>query len=247
MAIGMIKPERNWAPKLDSYNASSGGLHSLSENYLYTVEALTQYIKRLREGGILSITRWIKTPPRDGLKMMATAIEALRQAGVADPGRQLTMIRSWNTTTLLVGNEAFSERDIDVLKAFYRERRFDPVFYHGMSRDEANSYNQLQEAWYFEGVVQLLGQDPARFLHEYKFDIRPATDDRPYFSQFLKWRTLPELLALRDRGGLPLLEWGYLILVATFALALLSSFLFLILPLWLRHRTASSGRIFSSE
>jgi len=41
---------------------------------------------------------------------------------------------------------------------------------------------------------------------------------------------------------LPLLEWGYLILVATLLLALLVSFLLVLLPLWLRRRTESPAR-----
>jgi hypothetical protein len=225
---------------LDSFNASSGGLYALSENYLYTEEAFTQYLKQLNNGGILSITRWIKTPPRDGLKVMATAIEALKQTGAPDPGSQLLMIRSWNTSTLLVKNEPFGGREIDLLKTFCKERSFDPVFYTGMSRGEANNYNRLPEAWYFEAAGYLLGPEVQEFLDGYKFNIRPATDDKPYFSQFFKWKTLPELLALRERGGLPLLEWGYLILVATFVLALLASFLFLIMPLWLRRHADSS-------
>jgi hypothetical protein len=44
---------------------------------------------------------------------------------------------------------------------------------------------------------------------------------------------LPELLTLSERGGMPLLEWGYLVLIATLAVALLVSFLLVLLPLWL--------------
>jgi hypothetical protein len=226
---------------LDSFSASSAGLYALSENYLYTVEAFTQYLQHLRTGGILSITRWTKTPPRDGLKILATAIEALRQAGVSDPGRQLAMIRSWNTSTLLVKNESFSSHDIDGLKAFCRERWFDPIFYTGMKIDEANRYNQLQDAWYYEAAIRLQGPASAEFMDDYKFNIHPATDNRPYFSQFLKWKTLPEILALRNRGGMPLLEWGYLILVATLALAVLTCLLLVLLPLWLHRRTEPSA------
>jgi len=92
---------------MDSFSASSAGLYALSENYLYTVEAFAEYLQHLAPGGILSITRWIKMPPRDGLKIFATVIEALEQAGITDPGQNLVMIRSWNTSTLLVKNEPF--------------------------------------------------------------------------------------------------------------------------------------------
>ena len=65
----------------------------------------------------------------------------------------------------------------------------------------------------------LLGDAPERYVDAYKFDIRPATDDRPYFSHFFRWRTLPEVMALRKAGGAGLIEWGYLVLVATLAQA----------------------------
>jgi hypothetical protein len=227
---------------LDSFSASSAGLYALSENYLYTVEAFYEYLQHLQPGGILSITRWTKTPPRDGLKAFATAIAALEQAGITEPGRHLAMIRSWNTSTLLVKKEPFSSDAINRLKAFCQERWFDSVYYPGMTADEANRYNQLQQPWFFEGADHLLGPEPAAYMDDYKFNIRPATDDRPYFSHFLKWRTLPELIALRERGGMPMLEWGYLILIATLAQALLASFLLVLLPLWLRRRSGSGAR-----
>ena len=147
------------------------------------------------------------------------------------------MIRSWNTSTLLVKNGSFSSNDINSLKMFCRQRWFDPVFYPGMAAKEANRYNQLQEPWYYQAANRLLGPAAAEFMHDYKFNIRPATDDRPYFSHFLKWKTLPELLALRDRGGMPMLEWGYLILIATLALAVLASLFLVLMPLWLRRRS----------
>ena len=224
---------------LDSFSASSAGLYALSENYLYTLEAFSQYLQHLQPGGILSITRWTKTPPRDGLKIFATAVAALKQLGVAEPGSQLIMIRSWNTSTLLVKNEAFSNSAINNLKAFCRERWFDLVYYPGITANEVNRYNQLPEPWFFEGAGHLLGSTPAAFMDDYKFNIRPSTDNRPYFSHFLKWRTLPELLALSERGGMPLLEWGYLVLIATLASALLASFLLVLLPLWLTRVSGS--------
>ncbi|MDH4020850.1 MAG: hypothetical protein OEU84_14745 [Xanthomonadales bacterium] len=218
---------------LDSFSASSAGLYALSENYLYTVEAFSEYLQKLQPGGMISITRWTKTPPRDGLKIFATAVAALQHAGVAEPGLQLVMIRSWNTSTLLIKNEAFNNYAINTLKIFCRERWFDLVYYPGITANEANHYNQLPEPWFFEGAGHLLGPADAAFLDDYKFNIHPATDNRPYFSHFLKWRTLPELLTLSERGGMPLLEWGYLVLITTLVLALLASLLLVLLPLWL--------------
>lgn len=217
---------------LDSFGASAGGLHALSENYLYTVEAFSDYLQRLEPGGILATTRWIKLPPRDGLKMIATASAALHNSGIENPADHLVMIRSWNTSTLMARNQPFSSDDIDRIRTFCHERWFDLVYYPGISDDETNQYNKMQQAWFYQASKALLGPHRESFFGEYKFNIRPATDDQPFFFNFLKWRSLPEIISLRGQGGLPLLEQGYLILIATLLQAALASLVLILLPLW---------------
>ena len=230
---------------LDSFSASSAGLYALSENYLYTVEALGEILDTLRPGGILAITRWIKLPPRGGLKIFATAAAALERADVADPGQQMVMLRGWNTSTLLLSNRVFSASQIERLRDFSSQRSFDLIHYPGIEAREANRYNQLQQPWYFDGAQELLGDERERFFEHYKFNVRPATDNRPYFFNFLKWRTLPEILALRGQGGLPLMEQGYLILIVTLAQAALASLVLILLPMWLgksKAKEVNGGR-----
>jgi spermidine synthase len=217
---------------LDSFGASSTGLFALSENYIYTKEAFQDYLSLLRQDGILSITRWLKIPPRDGLKLFATAIEALKSMNVSDPGLQLAMIRSWKTSTLLVKNGIFTEDEIRSIRKFCNERSFDVSYYPGMPSHEANRYNQLTRPYFHEGATALLGEKSDDYIRDYKFDIAPATDDSPYFFHFLKLRSIPEILSLKEKGGLPLLEWGYPILIGTLLQATLASLLLILLPLW---------------
>lgn len=226
---------------LDSFAASGAGVQALNESYLYTVEALREYIDHLAAGGFLSVTRWIKSPPRDNLKLAATAIEALRLAGVADPGRQLAVIRSWNTVTLLVKNGEFASGEIATLREFARTRSFDTAWFPGIRPGDVNRYNVLERPWLYEGITQFLSGDPAAFHGDYKFHIAPATDDSPYFFHFFKWRTLPEVLALRAAGGAGLIEWGYLVVVTTLAQALLAGALLILLPLARIRRTWTGG------
>ena len=63
---------------LDSFGASNAGVYALSESYIYTVEALQTYLERLAPNGLLAITRWLKLPPRDSLKLFNTAINHQR-------------------------------------------------------------------------------------------------------------------------------------------------------------------------
>ena len=219
---------------LDSFSASAAGAMSLSESTLYTVEALSAYLSRLAPGGLLAITRWLKVPPRDGLKLFATAVRALEDAGVAAPETRLALIRGPNTSTLVVKTSALTEADIAALKRFSSERGFDPAWYPGMPPGEANRINRLPEAYLHDGARALLGAEREAYLARYKFHVAPATDDQPYFFRFFKWRILPEVLAMRGRAGLALLEGGYLILAATLLQAVIAGLVLILLPLrWL--------------
>lgn len=216
---------------LDSFNTSATGGHALNESYLYTVEALSDYYRHLRPGGILSITRWLKVPPRDSLKLFATALETLEHRKVESAGSQIAVVRSWRTVTLLLKSGAFTEDEVAKIRAFCAERSFDVDYCPGIKPDEPNRYNILPRPCLYEGAQALLGENRDAFLRRYKFYIAPATDDRPYFFHFFKWETLPEILSLKSQGGLPLMEWAYPILVMTLVQACGLSLFLIVLPL----------------
>jgi spermidine synthase len=224
---------------LDSFSASASGQYALSENHLYTTEALTESLQKLAPDGYLSITRWIKLPPRDTLKLFATGIAALRASGVSEPGQQLILIRGWQTSTLLMKNGTVSAQDLEQLRTFCAARSFDVAYYPGITRDQSNRYNRLREAWFHDAAAALLGGEGARFMDDYKFNLRPASDDQPYFFNFFKWRTLPEVMQLRERGGAPLTDAGYLVMVATLAQAIIASLLLILLPIWVYQRRSN--------
>jgi hypothetical protein len=225
-------------PLLDSFGASVAGVHSLSESYVYTVEAFRDYLRRLEAGGFLAITRWLKLPPRDSLKLFATALAALERAGVAAPHERLALIRGWNTTTLLVKNGTLGAAEIGEIRRFSELRSFDLVYVPGMSSVEANRFNVLDAPQFFEGAMALAGPRRAEFIADYKFDLGPPRDDRPYFFDFFRWRALPEFLELRAQGGAGLIEWGYPILFATLVQATALGVVLILLPLGLGRRDA---------
>jgi hypothetical protein len=216
---------------LDSAGAASGGVQGLSESYLYTREGVAAYLAHLEPDGLLAVTRWLKLPPRDGLKLFATAVAALRLSGVTDPADQLLLIRGWSTSTLVVKNGRFTKQEIARLRSFCEQRSFDVAHYPGMGAEQANRYNILPEPYFFLGAKALLGTQAERFVDHYKFDIRPTSDDRPFFFDFFKWSTLPEILSLFRRGGFSLLELGYQVLLLTLLQAIVASLLLVLLPL----------------
>lgn len=225
--------------------ASRGGsiMSGISETYVYTTEAIAAYLDRLAPQGVLSITREAKNPPRDSLKLIGAAIDALAARGVSDPGAHLVLVCGWQTFTLLVKNEPFAAGEIARLRAFMASRSFDAGYYPGMRREEANQYNVLDAPYYFDGATALLSEERARFVADYKFDLRPARDRRPFFDSFFRWRTLPEQLSMHAGAGYPMAERGYLILLATLLQAGLVGLVLIVAPLaLLRTRAPAAER-----
>ncbi|HEY3052091.1 MAG TPA: SAM-dependent methyltransferase [Thermoanaerobaculia bacterium] len=229
---------------VDSFGASAAGVHALSESYLYTVESLTEMIGHLRPEGCLVITRWMQVPPRDVLKLLATSVLALEKLDLR-PARSIALVRTWNTASLIVKRGDIDPSEVEVLRRFCDERSFDLDYAPGVRKEETNRYNILDEPALFDLTSALVAGGQAReaLFEQYKFFIRPATDDRPYFFHFFKWRVLPELLQLRGRSGMPLVEWGYVILIAAIVQALIGAIVFLLLPLFVLKRQKPVTRI----
>ncbi len=227
-------------PPLDSSGAAGSGVQGLNENYVYTVEALARAFERLAPGGVVALTRWVSLPPRDSLRLFATALAALERAGVEAPARHLASIRGLQTSTLLIARDALDDAAIDRIRAFADARLFDLVFYPGMPRALANRHNRLDSAAFHDGIAALLGPERDDFIDAYKFELRPATDDRPFHFHHARLGTLVELLRLRDSGGGGLLETGYLTLLVALALAVVLSVGLILAPLFALPRPAQA-------
>jgi hypothetical protein len=146
---------------------------------------------------------------------------------------------------LLIKNGIVNAEDIAALKTFAEDRSFDLAWYPGITETEVNQYNRLDQPYFYQAAKTILSPDREAFFNQYKFELHPATDDRPHFFHFFKWSVLPEILSLRSQGGLPLLEGGYLVLVATLVQALIVSFILIPLPLLVLRRKAFSSQAVS--
>ncbi len=219
-----------------------GTAMGLRETYGVTEEAIGTYLDRLAPEGWLSLTAWLDLPPRQSLRLLSTLISALKNAGVAEPAERVLLIRGLTTVTILAKKSAITAGDIEEAEAFARARSFDLDAYPGMAADEANLVNILDGPYFFEAAKALSGDEAQDFVAAYKFDITPATDERPFFFDLTKWRSLPELLAISRTGGGGLLELGSLILLATLLQAGLLSALLILAPLWFRRRAWRPGR-----
>lgn len=76
----------------DTYAALSSGSYIFSESYLYTEEAFDDFFAHLSDHGVISIIRFRFEPPRETLKLVATAARALRRIGIEDPRRHFLVV-----------------------------------------------------------------------------------------------------------------------------------------------------------
>jgi hypothetical protein len=229
-------------PLLESFSTGATGIYGMNEDYLFTVQSFSLMLSKLREDGILAITEWIKVPERSVLKLVATLLEALDRSGVKDASSHLAAIRSWGTATVLVKRTPFDQEEIQRIRDFCTSRSFDLMYVPGVQERETNRYHQLQQPLYYSAITALLSSQREEFINRYPFNITKASDQHPYFGHFLRWKNLPWFIEQVGREGVPFLEWGYVVILATLAMVVTVSFVLVLFPLlFLKRNFARSA------
>ncbi|MFW6137544.1 MAG: hypothetical protein ACOC7U_00075 [Spirochaetota bacterium] len=223
--------------EVDRAVSSIGGIYSTNTNYTCTAEAFAEYLKSTTGQGAVSITLLLKNPPRDLLKLTSTMKKAMNKMGI-DPAHCITVIRSWATGTLIAKQRPFSAEELDNIKQFCTTRAFDLVYYPGVKKTEVNRFNIVPDAMYHTGVSSIL-QGGESFINNYLFNIRPSTDNRPYFSFFFRIKKVLPLLRELGKKWLPVVEGGYLILFSTFITTMVFSFILIVTPIYFMKKTST--------
>ena len=74
---------------VDTWASTAAGAFALSENSLYTDGSFQEYFEHLKPDGMVAITRWEFRQPREALRVVSVAMEALHRLGVADTTQEL--------------------------------------------------------------------------------------------------------------------------------------------------------------
>jgi hypothetical protein len=218
-------------PSIDTFGGTSG-LNAIQEHYLFTKEAFGDAWRKLTPRGVLSVTCWMDYPPRHTLKILSTLIEMLAVRGVDDPRSVIAAARSWGTITFIVKKTPFSPEEIQNIRAFCLRLGFDPALLPDIRASERAVFNVLQDDLFFNTIERLLSPGRRDLYDAYDFNIEPATDDRPYFAQFLRWKSLPNLSEHFGSRSVPFFEIGYLVVLLTLLQASLAAVLLIIVPLF---------------
>ena len=228
---------------VDTYTALSTGAYALSENYLYTLEAMHNYWDHLSTDGILSFSRWRFEPPRETLRLVVTQQKMLEDIGVADPFRHFFVLASpissvtpWTET--LLKRSPFTKDQAGRLSEWAKERGFEVLYdpFHPVRND----YNLFLRA---------KDTERPRLMDSYPYNISPTTDDDPFFFQFYRWKSVATILGAGDKeetsaGGylITRMPLGLIVLAISLIQIFILSTACIIIPLLMRSRLQSRGR-----
>jgi hypothetical protein len=182
------------ATVVDTWAATAAGAFALSENNLYTTDAFRDYLEHLSDGGILAITRWAFEPPRESLRLISLAIDALQAMGQTRPWEHVMAIRDGDVSkaaldTVLISRNPFRQEDL--LKAEEAIRAMGIIVLYMPGKEVPNPFTQL-----------LRSLNPGDYQRAYPFDISPVSDNRPFFFYTVQPRDFRNYLAHVSRSSM---------------------------------------------
>jgi len=217
-------------PLLGSFGGGTG-LYALKEEYSLTKEAFLKAWNLLTENGVISVSTWMDYPFRNPLKLAATLSELAHDIGVSIHSH-LVAVRSWGTISFLLKKSPITAADITRIRSFCNEFFFDPVLLPGLEKHELSTYNSLSDSSFFDYMLDLWSGKKEKLYEEYDFHLKPATDNKPYFSQFLRWNSFPRLKEVFGSQSVSFLELGWLVSAITFLQISVLALLLIIVPLF---------------
>ncbi|MDH5675593.1 MAG: hypothetical protein OEZ06_25950 [Myxococcales bacterium] len=214
-------------------NYASGAL-ALAENHLYTREAFDDYLAALSPAGVITILRFGHI---EALRLANTAVHALRAMGAEQPALHIAILGSGPVYAVTIGRSPLTPADVTTIEARTRLpnlRGADIYFYtdNGIPFDQPPVVHYLpsrEPRWPFGAFFGMVARGAEASFDAGGFDIRPTTDDRPFFFDILRYDSAeswqqPHVIALRN-------------VIASVALL---SLLFILLPAFRLARVAKT-------
>jgi hypothetical protein len=162
------------ASLVDTWAATAAGAYTLTENTLYTVDAFHDYLDHLTDAGVLTITRWVA----DGLRLVSLARAACAERGWSVPDR-LMIVRQDRVASFLLKKTPFTASEIGSVREVAERLGFEVMYAPDGSDHFRDEWVDGVETGDYSRLIRT--SDPDQFYDQYLYDIRPTTDDRPFF------------------------------------------------------------------
>ena len=178
------------ATLVDTWASTAAGAFALSENNLYTSDAFYDYLSHLTDDGLLAFTRWGFDPPRESLRLLSLAKVALDRLGEHEHWRHVMVIREggakeltgWGARdTVVISRKPFTARDMAKAREAVAGTAMRVIYLP--DEPGSNPFAQL-----------LTASNPEEFYENYRYDVRPVNDDRPFFFYTVQPRDIVDFL-----------------------------------------------------
>ena len=168
----------------DTLSANSAAGFALTEANLYTLEAYEEYFDHLKPGGILNVTRLHRLVGDESLRATVLALEALKREGVEHPERNVVVLLGHDIFnelfgTVLARKEPWTDAELARIRRLAEERGDGVAFAPG-------------GPYKLEWADLAKAGDHERFCHDYRLDVCPPTDERPFFFNMTRLSGLTE-------------------------------------------------------
>jgi hypothetical protein len=225
----------------DTWAASAVGAYAMTENYLYTLEALEEFMASLTPGGFISIVRWY---PMESMRLAVMAVEVLRLRGVESPTTQIVMARSDSVVNLVIKNGAFEQSEVESFRAAAHSAGLSFLGGGGFAPDVG--VELPDEPSRFEALDHLHwlithGANRGELQRRIQFNLEPPTDDRPFFFNPVTLGEVDEKVYYLFGGFTFQHGRAMALLIGLLKITLAVSLLFVLGPLFLRGIGPLSG------
>ncbi len=223
-------------------------LLSVHEDFLLTREGLALCLQRLEPGGFLAVTRQQQDPPRDNVKLLVTLAEALESLGVQEPGQHIVQIRNYLAVTSLASFTPLAAETCKHLLSVAKELQLDIEWAPGPGFDptdqlaKASGPPGANYSYYHYAAREIFSPRREVFLRKWAYDVRSASDDRPYFYNFFRFSSLPLFRQVYGPTWYRKLELGYVVVVGVLVEVVVVGSVLILLPLfWLKRSSGQHG------
>lgn len=233
---------------MEGFAAGSAGIGGLREDYLATVQGFAACLRRLTPHGLGCVIRGIQDPARDNIKIPATWIEAMESLNLPDPGGRILMARDELNCVTLAGRSAVGAEVVAKFGETCRSMSWEQEWLPGVLAEDTNRIHVLpgppgtKISWYHRAMEEILSPRRESFYRDWICDIRPATDNRPFFHDFFRWASVSTLRQAFGPIWPARSEMGFLVLIMATIWTSLAAIVLLPAPIWLLRRGSEAVR-----
>lgn len=216
--------------QVDTWASTASGAYGLTENYLYTVDAVRSYVEHLNDNGMVSISRWEFVRPKETLRLVAVGLQALIDMGKTDPENYMVVLMDGKQDnpgarfgTMIIKKTPFTFEEVQkIYELTQQSLGVMSIAYAPFVPGGDKIFRDM-----------ILAKDRKAFFDQYEYDVTPVYDSRPFFFFTDRWSNFRKGLYQYSGSGDTVSSSAQHLLTLLLALSVVAVAAFIFLPMML--------------